>query len=497
MYIGYDKKHDKIYAKLCTSKRNGKETSKEYENLGLVLDKDRGIYQNRIRGIFTYNLENNTYGKPPDSFEPVDRGPKKEKLILDFGDMYLLNEFLGTSGLLPAIDAVGFGNPDTLYSMICYYILSNSANCHAESWWEGSYANILYPNASLKSQRISDFLEAIGEEKAQRRFFDKYLPIIGANNKGVKILIDSTGLPNSIRFPLTAISNHNGDISNEVRLIYVTEQMTGLPIFFRYCPGNILDVSTLVRTIKELETKNVKIKLAILDAGYYTDANIKELYEEKIHFVTRLRENKKIYKNLIAQCANSLEQSQNLLSYNGRFLYIQRVACQLIEGYRAYAYVGLDLERKASEANKLFKKAAVEKMEYSEVHDRISRQGIFILVSSKRLETSEILPIYYTRQKIEQVFDIGKNYANMLPLRTHGEATFRGHLLLTFIATVIFKMLQDKLKDSPYNPVSLFSYMRNHKCKVYDDRILTNEPFKKANDGYKLFGIACPVELPR
>jgi hypothetical protein len=83
----------------------------------------------------------------------------------------------------------------------------------------------------------------------------------------------------------------------------------------------------------------------------------------------------------------------------------------------------------------------------------------------------------------------------MLPLRVHSEETFRGHLLLTFIATVAVKLAQDKLKGSVYNPISMFMNLRNQKCKVYEDRIVPQEAFKKANDCYKLFDIKCPVSI--
>jgi hypothetical protein len=53
MYIAYDKKKGEEYAKLYTSVRNGKRTDKDYLNLGRVLDKERGIYQNRERGVFS------------------------------------------------------------------------------------------------------------------------------------------------------------------------------------------------------------------------------------------------------------------------------------------------------------------------------------------------------------------------------------------------------------------------------------------------------------
>jgi hypothetical protein len=497
MHIAYDIKDGVEYAKLCVSKRSGKNTSKSYVYLGRVLDKENGVYQNRERGVFTYDREDNTYGKPPASFVPAGRA-RTEKLVLDFGDTFFLNRFLKDSGLTPAIDAIDYGNKDTLYAMICYYVLCSSANCHADSWWEGNYARILYPDANLSSQRISDFLAAVGDEGAQRNFFREYLPhLAGDALECANILIDSTGLPNGIHFPMTAISNHNGEISNEIRLIYVTQQKTGLPIYFRYCPGNVIDTSTLIRTITELKELGINTKFAILDAGYYDDANIEAMYREKISFVSRLRGNRKLYKELVSEHIPTIESRENLISYNSRYAYIKPVECELVKNRAAYAYVGLDIDRKGSESRKLFARAKAQDMSDGEVFDRISRQGVFILVSSRRIAKDRILPTYYARQQIEQVFDIGKNYADMTPLRVHGENTFRGHLLLTFIATVIMKKIQDKLITSAYNPISLFMNMRNQKCKVYDDRIITQEAFKKANDCYKLFGIECPVELER
>ena len=49
-----------------------------------------------------------------------------------------------------------------------------------------------------------------------------------------------------------------------------------------------------------------------------------------------------------------------------------------------------------------------------------------MIISSEDMKPDEILPLYYTRQQIEQVFDISKNYAEILPLRVHSEETFRG-----------------------------------------------------------------------
>ena len=80
----------------------------------------------------------------------------------------------------------------------------------------------------------------------------------------------------------------------------------------------------------------------------------------------------------------------------------------------------------------------------ADIEEQLRSSGAFILISKQKVAVEEILPLYYSRQAVEQVFGFGKNYANLLPLRTHNEAIFRGHPLISFIATVSI-MTIDKL----------------------------------------------------
>ena len=493
MYIGYDKKNGCEYAQICKSERiNGKVKTTQVP-LGRVIDKQAGIYRNRARGVFTYDLATDTYGTPDSSvvIPVIKRSNAKEKLILDFGNSFFMSQYITQIGMDPAIDALKYGNHDSVRAMLLYYILCNMANYNAEEWYNGNYVRILYPKANLESQRISDLLSSVGEESSYRAFFKEYTSLLVHRDQkdGEDILIDSTGLPNSIHFPLTAISNHNGQINNEVRLIYVVQQGSNLPLYFRYIPGNVVDVSTLTKTILELKAMGICTKFAILDAGYLTEQNTKELYEGKVSFVFRLQENRKLYKDLVAQHLPTLMKEENLISYNGRYAYIHREECNLIAGHKAYAYVGLDLTMKSIEAAKLFSRASKTKMSESEVHNQLRTQGIFILVSSRPIAKDKILPLYCVGQQIEQVFDICKNNTNMLPLRIQSEDTFRGHLLLAFAASIVCRKLQEDLKDTRYTPENAMLVLGNHKCKVYDNYVLTQESTAKQNEIYKRFGI--------
>jgi CDP-diacylglycerol pyrophosphatase len=84
----------------------------------------------------------------------------------------------------------------------------------------------------------------------------------------------------------------------------------------------------------------------------------------------------------------------------------------------------------------------------------------------------------------------------MLPLRVQTKETLRGHLMITCVTTVVLKKIQDVLKTIYTSLTPLFLNLRNHKCTVYHDKVITQEAFKKANDSYKLFGIKCRVTIP-
>lgn len=515
MYINYNKVGGIEYGTATTSVRKGQKVGKgEQIYLGRVLDKERGIFKNRERGVFVYDIKSNSFSDVPAEYQEPKikrrtKTPKRSVLIVSFGDLFFLDAYIKKSGLTDVIDAAGYKNRDTLYALLAYYLLSSHANCHAQDWWELTYANILYPNAQLSSQRISDALSDIGSEEAKRGFFKEYIHFLTNaeanlstdNQYGADdgILIDSSGLPNSAHLPLTAVNTHNGVLSNEIRLIYVVQQKTGLPLFFRYVAGNIVDVSTLTRTMAELKANGINTKFAILDAGYYTGINADALYEAKVSFISRMKGNFKVYKELINKHLDSLMTKKNLVRYHGRLVYIKRIPCKIgsKEDRSAYAYLCLDLSMKHELEKNLALKAEDENISTDEIYDAMQKQGVFVLVSSRKIAKENLLPLYYTRDQIEKVFSICKQGGKILPLNIEKEATLRGHLMLTFAAAIILKLMSEKLKGSSLTTSSMFMNLHEQHAIVYDDEIITSEPTKKMNDAYKAFGIECPISIQR
>ena len=92
----------------------------------------------------------------------------------------------------------------------------------------------------------------------------------------------------------------------ETRLVMVLDRETKMPMHFRLVAGNICDVSTLINTAAEMKNYGLNAGFMLLDAGYYSDRNIRALYKEKISFLTRLPAGRKLFKRLIDKTENTL-----------------------------------------------------------------------------------------------------------------------------------------------------------------------------------------------
>jgi len=491
MFVIYKTQGGKEYASAAISSRDGKNTSMSYVYLGLVLDKEKGIYKNRERGVFSFDPKTGEFSDVPENFvlPTIKDMRKRECKCMDFGDAYFVDRILWESGMIDVIDCIDYGNKDTLYAMILFYVLSAMSNCDADSWWEGSIARMLYPNANISRQSISDFLKSIGKAENRINFQQAHVLFLkGKFNSKFNILIDSC-----IKVPFTQICNNNGKISRETRLVFVVQKISGIPIFYMPIPGNIIDVSTMSRIFAHLDALGIPIHECLIDTGCKLDMFYDENHQCKIGYITRAKVNDKDFQQMIHESLPTLESKENFVQYQDKHLFIKKkmVMVGTNKNNQAYLYLGLDCSRLTNEQHKLFKK-----MKIDDVFDAMQSEGIFGIISGTDYSCEEILPAYYYRQKSEHMFDFAKNYTKLLPLREHTMETFHGHLLLTFIASCVLKMIQYKLKTEEMSLCSRLTYMRNQKCTIYSGKLITDTPQKIASDSYAAFKIDCPVTIP-
>jgi transposase len=470
-FIRYKKFGNIEYAYEITAYWDSKEKKSRQHSkyLGIVVDKEANIFKKKEK-----------------------KQLKEEKLILDFGDTFILNEFMKKTTMRDFFFKVFSDRTEYLLALIYYRLCYPSAMMYAKTWYQGSYTRIISKNIDLSSQRISDFLKAIGDEHLQREYFKNHISLFAKTNEG--IIIDATSIPNQIHFPFNKWGYNDGGIDKQIRLLFVIDKKTSLPLYFRYLPGNIVDVSSLTTTIEELKKYNINSSFALVDAGFYSEDNIKELNLEEIDFLTRLPSKTKLYKNLIKEAMPDIETFKNAVKYGGRILFVKQKKVDLF-GKEGYAHIVLDPERKGRETKKLLIDAIEDKeTDEEKVEFELLKRGAMILVSSFEIEKKEVVPFYYMRQTVEKLIGFAKDDLDLIPLRVHREETLRGYLLMIFITLTIFALMK-KAIGNEYTVEETLLTMRNLKCKVYDKELIVQELAKKQKKVVEKLGIIVPKKL--
>ncbi|MGC8700210.1 MAG: transposase [Thermoplasmata archaeon] len=448
-FIRYKKINGKEYAYEVTAYWDSKDKKPKQVNryLGVVVDKNKGIYKKKV---------------------------PEEKMILDFGDTFFLLEYMKSR--MP--DEYEFMKQfKGLIPLVLYKIVHSGAMNNARIWAEGNYVSLVY-NEDLSSQRISEYLQKIGNEKNLREFFSLH-PSASA------MMMDTTALPNQINIPITEWGYENEIIDEEIKLILVLDRKSMRPIFFRYVSGSIIDVSTLINTIRELKNSGIECDLLILDAGYYSLENLRDFYFMGIDFLMRLPAKTELYKEMIE--IKDLEKKENAVIYGERVLFIKREKRKIDEN-DLYVYVILDPERRGREIKRYLKKHLNEADDFS-----LKRKGYMVLISSYDIAKEDLIPLYYTRQMIEKAFSYSKTDLSLIPLRVHGEATLRGYFFVVFLALDVLISLHSELKDRPVNEV--LDLLRNLKCKVYDKEIVVQGLTKDQKEIFERFNIIMPKTM--
>lgn len=469
-FVVYKTFGDNEFAYRVTSKWDPKkkQSRQSTEYLGKVIDKKNQIFEKvRIKQV-------------------------QEKLILDFGDGYVLEQFLKSTTIYPLLEALPVVLQETLYTLLFYRICHTGAMMHAKNWYDGNIIKIRYKKAEVSSQRISDALMNLGEETLQRTFFQEYIKQFSTTKQG--IIIDATSLPNQIHTPMTTWGLSGEEIDKQLRFLLVVDKKTTQPLFFRSLPGNIVDVSTVKNTIQELAQHNIKECFIYHDAGFFSEDNIKEYYINNINFLTRLPGTRTLYKELINQEAKLLESIANGTKYGKRGLFVKEKTIDLF-GKKAYAYIVLDPKRKGREIERFLlenlddKEKKQEEQEYDFINN-----GIMILVSSFPIPKEDVVPAYYVRQTAEMLFGFSKDDLGILPLRVHDEQRISGFLFLQFLTLILFVELKNKL-GKKHTVEEMILTLKKLKCKVYENNILISELTKEQKIITEKLGIIVPKTM--
>ena len=415
-------------------------------------------------------------------------------------------------------------------SLSAYFVCEGRASYLFPHWQEEHHMDDV---RRLHSSDLSVLYEYLGREEEKRWNF---LSLWG------KHLSPREG----IYYDITSISSYGLDIElvqwgynrdkeslPQINLGLTHCKKSGLPVSYQVYPGSLVDVSTLKNMIKVLNLFQLRDLFFILDRGFCSVSNVKEMLRNDLKFIQPLSFLQDMSKKILKKHASQIVHHANAFIYKSDILYHAREEVDL-GGYCLSAHVIYNEKAALAKKNNLYQgilaveakikatpqSTLQECQDYIENHipkcykkffriegenrivvdqenleEAVFRAGALIfLVHGQSLTPSELIESYRNRDAIEKDMDTLKNELDTHRMRAHSDHTVNGRLFIKFLSLIIKTHIRNVTKNHEKlhheSIPEILAELKKLKINSWNgSKPFLAEPSKKQKIIFKAFGI--------
>ena len=450
--------------------------------------------QNRHRRNYIGKLDSNGEFLPNKSYAAqllLEKETKKRNNTLIaqrkyWGASYLLQIIGERIGL---VDDLKTSFPDDykkILSLAWYLVMESESPMYRFKKWEMTHLHPL--ESEFPDQRISELFTSISENaklqffalQSKRRLEREYLAY------------DTTSISSYSELIRQVRYGHNKDDEPlpQINLALVFSENSMLPVYYRKLPGNIPDVKTVRKLLKDIAFLEVsKVKL-VMDRGFYSADNVDALYRGHYKFLLSPRGNSGFVRPFLEAERENIRDYKNYsmtydvycLSRMGKWSLGQKKTSMALSGETRRIYVHLYYNGQRAEAEKaafvrhlaeaeqaLREGNATEeqvrlgsryfaitgasgrgvRIEHDEkgIRERVRHCGYFALLSNEVKDPEVALEIYRNKDLVEKAFCNLKNRLDMKRTAVSSSESLEGKLFVQFIALIYVSYIHKRMKE--------------------------------------------------
>ena len=404
--------------------------------------------------------------------------------------------FAGVSHLLDEISSLSMISADlqacfpkdhrAILSLAYYLVSESEAPMYRFGHWARNHTHPF--DAELTSQRISEVFSRISYDGVMR-FFARQRARYGDKEHLVYDITSISSYSELLR-QFRYGNNKGGEPLPQLNLALVFGQTSMMPVYYRTLPGNVTDVTTLRKLLRDLQLMDIGKTRLVLDRGFYSARNVDSLYQNRCKFVMGSRRNTRFAQSHIEE---NRKQLTDFSSYDAE-LGLHVATASYMWPYKEYdsqgrptdeghrrIYVHMYHNSAQAEADKTSFFAQLSQTtqalinggcspqqqamadEFLNVHTTPVRGmsitpneeairahtaefGYFVLLSNEIKDPRQALWIYRNKDVVEKAFSNLKNRLSMRRPHVQSEESLEGKLFVQFVALMLVSYILKQMK---------------------------------------------------
>ena len=421
---------------------------------------DKNIKKGRKVSVYLGRLDKE-YGFIPKGEKPKIGMISVPRSITDYGNSMILHNMM--KELKPLLEENFPEHWQELYAMSMVRVNGHTPLKRIKDCWEDLYdPEGLKPN--LNPSNLSKVLREVGLDRFGQNEIFNYLKTLDT-----QLVYDlSTCFSRSMNI-LQAEKGYNKDRIQvpQVNFTLLCGLDSEMPTMIKSVPGSVRDISTLYKTIEELDISD---KVLLLDRGFFSEDVLDFLEEKHVKYVLPTKRNSHYYDMRI--------------HLNEEFIYHDRlIKCGKRKLGERILYLFEDQDLKLEEQKTIFRKKEEEKIDDEEYSLRQKRAGKFLIISNYDIEKKEMYELYKKRDHVEKLFDAYKTTLNADKLYLHDDESVYGHVFVAFLSLYAYCKLLKAIKkadiNNKFSPTDvLLKYRKVKKIEFEEVEVITEVPKK-------------------
>jgi len=457
-----------------------------------------------------------------------------------YGATYLFDRIGEEIGVTQDLKTCFPGGYRQILSIAYYLILEDRSPLSRFPRWAAIHR---HPHGdTISSQRSSDLFASIAEE-ARQRFFR----LQGKRRVEKEYLAyDSTSISSYSQCLRQVRYGRNKDHEHlaQINLTLLFGQQSRLPFYYRKLSGNIPDVKTLRKLLADMNALGYEKIKVVLDRGFYSAANINDLYRHHMKFLIAAKLPLKFVEMHLDPVREKMRswthysQTYQLYAYSLPITwdYAQdrpNKRDTLTGDRRMYLHLYYSPERALEDEKALNSRLSdwQEELESGQRHPEHEKQyaryfevkstpvrgtkvtareealaeakrnyGYFALFSNETKDPLDALTIYRNKDLVEKAFDNLKERLNLRRLAVSSEQSLSGKLFVQFIALIFLSRITKKMQESnlfkDFTLQEALDELDVIECfEVPGQRLMVGEMTKQQMDLYAKLGVVPPASL--
>ena len=389
--------------------------------------------------------------------------------IVNFGPTFFIDRLLNGIGydinVLPIFNIFSPVSVDIIKALIIYKLGYGEAYNKLDIWYRQNVISSLYPNLNFSSQRISKYLRHIGSLTLKLNFMRAHINFVKSiyNLSKLKLSFDSTTFDNKCYVHISKPYESFEDKDKSFRMLVAMHIPTGLPVYYDLFPVDVVTQGLLRYTMELLRLSGFQVEHLAGDAEISQISTINKLIflDSLDSFIIRINSNHKIVNNLVKNEVEKLYNNDCMhLNFNNRSMRASKSYIDFkdpdnkCDTKKAYVYIYLYediLSKKISELKENLKST-------DQIIDELIKNakdfGILTLMSSRDITPVQALNEYHSISN-EHFYDILKHDFNLSPVNLHSRDNLYGHILLCFLATFFYILIERRLKLFKFSHINI------------------------------------------